>query len=562
MAAELRLVEIVPQLDPGAAPERVAIQVRAGNQHAVVAQAEAALISMKAGIYQRGGQLVRVAQLVHQQPVGGISRAAGSPVVLAVTRDYLLLALSRAVDFAKYDDRRREFRPIDPPTPVASLLLASAGEWAFPELLGVVSAPTLRPDGTVLQQAGFDDVSGLFLVDDGTPFPEIPQAPTREEAMEALDLLDKVLEEFEFSGGARGAHAAAALAAIITACVRYALPTAPGFGLNAHKAGSGKTTLGHTIARIPTGRDAAVMPLADDENEVRKTILSLLIAADLVVLVDNIAAPVNSAALCAALTSSVYKDRILGESRTVALPTAATFLFNGNHLEFVGDLTSRILLSTLDPECERPEARRFKRDQLAFVAEHRGELVKAALVISLAYRAAGEPQIDAAPSRFKEWDRFVRRPLLWLDAADPLATQEELRVIDPVRSTLIAVLTAWKETFGDRPASVAQAYEAANGVGFSENPRLQEALVDAAGERDGKISNRRLGRYLKRHVRVIEDGLRFEAAGKDLSTCRLLYRVTSVASVSASPRADFGVEPDEWPDENAGNAEYDALVPP
>jgi putative DNA primase/helicase len=205
------------------------------------------------------------------------------------------------------------------------------------------------------------------------------------------------------------------------------LPTAPATAISAHKPGSGKTTTAHAIAQVCTGRQPPVLALSDDEAELRKTLLAILIAGDAVVLIDNVAQPVDSAALCALLTSTTYSDRMLGLNQRVAVPTASTWLITGNHLEFVGDLTSRVLLSVLDPEVEHPEARPFKRDLAAYITEHRGEFLAAALTIPLAYLAAGEPQVSAPRSRFAEWDRLVRRPLLWLGAADPLDTQALVR---------------------------------------------------------------------------------------------------------------------------------------
>jgi putative DNA primase/helicase len=191
-------------------------------------------------------------------------------------------------------------------------------------------------------------------------------------------------------------------------------------------------------------------------------------------------------------------------------------------------------MTTLDPQCEQPESRSFRRDITAHVAKHRGTLVKAALTIPLAYLAAGEPAGTAHPSRFAAWDRFVRRPLLWLGAADPLDTQVELRGADPIRGALVTVMTAWEEVFGHKPATVAQAIEAAN----AGHPRLLEALTEVAGERNGTINSRRLGRWLVRYLRRIETGRRFEAAEDDPITCRRCFRlisVTSVTRVSANP---------------------------
>jgi putative DNA primase/helicase len=189
-------------------------------------------------------------------------------------------------------------------------------------------------------------------------------------------------------------------------------------------------------------------------------------------------------------------------------------------------------LSTLDPQCEQPEARAFRRDIRAYVTQHRGELVRAALTVPLAYMAAGEPAVAGPRSRFAEWDRLVRRPMLWLNCADPLATQENLRSSDPIRGALVAMLSAWSETFGSAPSTVAQATAAAEAIGMSANTRLKDALIDVAGERNGTINAKRLGRWLVRHVRRIEGGHRFEDAGEDLVTHRRRFRVVNVSGVS------------------------------
>jgi putative DNA primase/helicase len=194
----------------------------------------------------------------------------------------------------------------------------------------------------------------------------------------------------------------------------------------------------------------------------------------------------------------------------------------------------------LDPEVENPEARPFKRDLAAYVAEHRGELLSAVLTIPLAYLAAGAPSLQAPRSRFAEWDRFVRRPLLWLGEADPLETQALVRAADPERETLLAVLAAWRESFGEEPATVAAAIAAATATGMSENAQLLEALQGAAGERNGTINSRRLGRWLVRQIRRIEGAMRFEEAGLDRVTNRRRYSVTRVSSVAANPTRESG----------------------
>ncbi len=514
---------------------RQVIRITLGELPRVVREAEAVLIATNAGLYQRSGQLVRIAELERDSQIAGVRRKAGSIMIVQATRDYLGLKLAEVADFERFDKREKGYRRVDPPSALGAAVLSRVGEWPFPHLAGIATAPTLRADGSLLAQPGYDAASGLYVAIGPDEFPEIDPTPSRDDALGALDLLEDLFCECAFAGGLRSAHSAVAVAATITACVRHALPTAPAFGISAHKQGSGKTTLGGAIARVATGREPPVISASDDEAEFRKALLAILIAGDAVVLIDNVVRPVDSPALCAVLTAATYRDRILGASQQITVPTASTWILTGNGLEFVGDLTSRALLSMLDPECEHPEARPFRRDLAQHVIEHRGELIKSALSIPLGYRAAGCPTVAAPRSRFVEWDAFVRRPLLWLGAADPLDTQAELRAADPVREALLGLLNAWHAEFGDKPASVAMAVEAASGTGFSERPQLRDALLEVAGERNGTINNRRLGRYLVRHLRRIEGGVRFEDGGTDPLSCRRMFRVTRVISVAANP---------------------------
>ena len=242
----------------------------------------------------------------------------------------------------------------------------------------------------------------------------------------------------------------------------------------------------------------------------------------------------------------------------MTVPTTATWIFTGNALELVGDLTSRVVVCVLDPQVEHPESREFKRDLGEYVLANRGALLRAALHIPLAYLAAGSPPVEGR-SRFRDWDRLVRAPLVWLGAADPLQTQAELRGSDPVRETLVALLHAWRSVFGEAPATVAEAMEAA-----ANKPVLLEALQGAASDRGGEVNRRRLGRYLVRSLRRIEDGLRLEDAGEDSGTCRRMFRVTSVTSVSSvshnptrASGSDKEIHRAETNTYNAGNAEGD-----
>ncbi len=501
---------------------RPVIRVEAGRRPAAVRAAESALLAV-GGMYQQGERLVRIARLDSETDSGGVRRAPGSLIIAAVTQDWLSHVLARAADWETLD-KHGESRAIDPPIPVARELLALAGEWRLPVLRGIVAAPTLRTDGSLLACEGYDARSGLFADFGGVEYPPMPAAPSIEEARQALLTLDDLLSECAFVGGAQSPSASAMRAAIIAAAVRRALDIAPALAVTARQASSGKTALVHIIARILTGREAAVIPLDQEAAEIGRRLLAVLMAGDQVVCLDNAVDPVDSAALCAALTSGSYQDRIIRSSAMGRVSTAVTMVITGNGLRLVGDLTTRAVGCALDPGLDRPQERVYQRDIAAFIAERRARLVQAALTIPLAYLAAGAPALPVRPSRFHQWDRLVRYPLIWLECADPMETQVALEDADPEREKLRVLLWAWMGSCGERGVTVAALMRAAS---QKEGVVLRDALLSIGSDGAGRINALRIGNYLAERVGQVVDGLQVSDAGRDSHSKTRCYRVVA-----------------------------------
>jgi putative DNA primase/helicase len=264
-----------------------------------------------------------------------------------------------------------------------------------------------------------------------------------------------------------------------------------------------------------------------DPTDDRKRLLSALIEGPAMLVVDNIERPLQSDALCTAITEPTYTDRLLGQSRTVTVESNCLFAATGNNLTLAGDLSARAILCRLDPEVERPEQREFGVNLHEWVPAHRGELVAAALTIIRAYFVAGEPR-PAAPNfaRFEDWQRLCRFPLIWLGLVDPCETRRDIEAADPIRENLRGLLTAWHDHFDDQPTTVAQAIKAGenamNRAGdtiSSAGGALQEAMMAVAGTK-GFVNSRTLGRFIGNHQRRIEGGLRFIRAGTSGNTAR------------------------------------------
>ncbi len=74
----------------------------------------------------------------------------------------------------------------DAPLPVARAVLAKHGERGFKILVAVVTAPTLRADGSVLDVPGHDADSGLLYYSEEPYPPKVPVNPTPADALAAL----------------------------------------------------------------------------------------------------------------------------------------------------------------------------------------------------------------------------------------------------------------------------------------------------------------------------------------------------------------------------------------
>ena len=379
-------------------------------------------------------------------------------------------------------------------------------------LSGVVTAPTLRIDGSVVEKQGYDQKSGLFLSLKDI-FPKVPESPTREQAQEALARLKSILKNFPFESVA---SKSVILAGFLTAAIRRSLPAAPAIGVTAPTMGTGKSLLSDLIAIIATGEAAIPTSLPFEEAEIEKRLLAMLMAGAPVLAIDNIESHVRSAALCTILTQSSYKARILGVSKEAAVQTNILVLLNGNNLVIRGDMTTRVILCSLDAQDERPQARKFDVNPKVYVKKNRAQMITDILTIIRAYIVSGE-QVDIQEfGRFESWSRFVREPLVWLGCCDPLDTIEEIEKNDPVRVAHTLVLTALSELYEEKTFQAKDAVKV-YGNGTPKQLQLRQAAYDAlesAVQSLKGLNARTCGILFRQMEKRVYNGMRLIRAGQ------------------------------------------------
>lgn len=506
----------VTKLDGDASP--LAFKRRQVIQHVdcelphIVNMASEAAVNAGAQLYARGTSLVRPVTILNATASRGIKRAEGSTVLVPVEKSSLVEILTSLIDWRRYDARKDDWKPVACPPIVAETMLARRGDWPFPQLSAVVSAPTMRPDGTILNTPGFDRDTGILFATE-LIWPQVSDRPTMDEANTALAVLRDLVSSFPFV--ASSDHAAA-LSMIATALVRPCLSSAPMFGVTAPTPGTGKSKLVDIAAVLATGQSASVLSAPREDAEMQKQIGAALMAGDPFITLDNIEHPLRSEFLCQTLTQGHVTVRVLGESRTLKLPTGSTFCATGNSLRFAGDLTRRVVLINLDAGMERPEDRVFKTDVVSVAKTRRVEFVTAALTILRAFIVHRGQKIVPALGSFESWSNLVRSALMWMGEADPLSNAEKVRENDPERERTAAILSALPAGKDWTAADIGRMLQQDRERSF--DMRAHEALADALGEfveRNGQFSAVRFGHFLRKHVGRIIDGKRIVNRGLD-----------------------------------------------
>ena len=508
------------------------ITLTVGEYPEATDKAELHLIAAEAGIFQRGC-LVRISR-EKTATVRGINRPVGAALIAALSATYLRDLLERVVAWQHWDSKIEDYKRCNMPHEIALRLLSRAGMWQFPMLNGVVTAPTLRPDGSLIIAAGYDAATGLFLDFQGEQFPAIPEQPTPEQGKAALALLVREVLENRCIGDAENtgfafaspAAKAAALSAILTALVRHTVPKAPLHLFSACRAGSGKSLLADAVALIATGKTATILDLAEDGDEQEKRLLSVFMAGDSVINLDNVERPLGGAHLNKALTAEQFTGRVLGLSQNATVPTTATWLATGNNVIVKEDMTRRVVICQLDPQTESPEKREFERNLEEWIPANRPALAMAALTALRSYIVAGKPkQSIPIMGSFEDWHRLVRSALVWLGESDPLGDTGEMEGNDPTRIRLRALIFAWHNAFKAIPTTAKEAVARANsnirdenGDEVPQDSLLRDALADHFTDgRKGAVSSRLLGDFLSKIKGRIECGAKFEQAGKSHS---------------------------------------------
>lgn len=415
-------------------------------------------------VYVSGGQLVHLSRISGgadnpaehaQQTAAGALPVRAEPITAPSLA--WLLAHHTFVYRNKKNKETDMFEQVEA-SPTKAVLSAVLSRRYWPDvrpLTGVVTSPVLRPDGTLLQTAGYDTTTGLYYAPT-TAMPTIPAQPSTQEVSEALEfVLGKLLRDFPFVAPAdRANHIGLLIAPILRPYLGCLTP----FGLiSATTQSSGKTLL----AEIPGylyGRKHLVWRKGDD-SELEKAITSALHSPAPVMLWDNIAegSVVSSAVLAKLLTGPKWDARMLGSSGAgFEAANDRLWLATGNNIRLGGDMATRTALVRLDPNDPHPD----QRDQTGFGIPHLDDWLKVPanrvtvlrhlLILVMDWINAGAPRSGHTMRQFTSWAGAAGGFLAHHGIDGFLDNLDDMREADDENTEWVAFLARWHELNGDR----------------------------------------------------------------------------------------------------------------
>ncbi|PKH82858.1 hypothetical protein CXF60_01640 [Psychrobacter sp. 4Bb] len=410
-------------------------------------------------------------------------------------------------------------RLIDPPAKVIKQILAMHKHRGLKSLNAVINAPTITHDDHIVSKQGYDAASQLYLdcSDHGV---SVPALINEQDAIAAYHELMKPFDTFDF---ADDVSRSVALSAILTAITRPTQATAPAFAFDAPKQGSGKTYFCECLGLLATGTAPAMTPsIEKNEDEIRKTLLSMAMEGRRFIIWDNVMGHFNSATIASFLTSERVSGRILGQTQNIEVAHRAMFLLTGNNITLVGDMPRRVLTCRFDTGIENPTKAKRNLSAIdglkpaAYIKRNRYKLATAAITLIRGYLQSETYSkyrlAEDSLSGFESWDTVARQPVLWLSTqvaglTDPKRSIDDNMAKDPEHETLSQLLACIYKWRSNIIFNARELHDQAIRNAQIDND-LQEILLDLNGGKP--LSSRSVGMMLRfRHGRIA-DGLKLE----------------------------------------------------
>lgn len=362
----------------------------------------------------------------------------------------------------------------------------------LPFLRRIAEAPFFTHNGALHIKPGYSKASMSIYIDSGCKVSIVPETPTGDDLTKARELLDELLFDFPFASDAEKANAIA-LALLPFAREMIDGPT-PVHLIEAPTPGTGKSLLVTVLCMLSLKHVPAMMSEGRDDDEWRKRITAKLMSNPPYIIIDNVKRKLDSGALAAAVATTEWEDRLLGQTKMVKFPVISGWIATANNPQLSAELARRSVRIRLDRKMDRPWAMAPEAFRHANIKEwtrqNRGNLIWAALVIIRHWIRQGRPDPKVKPlGTFESWTRVIGGILESAEIPHFLGNLDEFyEAADAEGAQLRALVYAWWEKWREIEVGASDIFE-----------MLQEATgveVDL-GRGSERSQKTRLGNLLK-----------------------------------------------------------------
>jgi hypothetical protein len=407
------------------------------------------------GTYVSSGQVVYVETVSGGAVAGNGDEDSPLPVTASIVTASVLASLLARHTYTYRTKAGSQGGGKEEVTPSSNVLNAVLAPKEWPHLrtlYGIIGAPVLRQDGTLLQAPGYDAATGLYLASK-VPISLVPEKPSAAQVKEAREFLSgNFLGDFPWAGPADKANY---FGLLVTPVLRSYLRTLIPFGvITSTTPSSGKTILTCGLGML-YGQRVLTWP-GSDEAELRKAITSVLADPVGTIIFDNLAegSVIDSPVLARLITDRTWADRLLSKNVTAAFANDRVWTATGNNLRLGGDMRTRSVLVSLNPDMPRPEERTGfaipNLDQWILRAVNQQTLLWHLLVLITDWTSHGAPrQAGLTMRQFTPWAEAVGGFLAHHEIEGFLANVETVRDIDDEEADWQTFFAQWRKIHGD-----------------------------------------------------------------------------------------------------------------
>jgi hypothetical protein len=279
-------------------------------------------------------------------------------------------------------------------------------------------------------------------------------------------IVDDLLADFLFVDESDRTHAIAlGLEPFVRSMITGPLPL---HDIEAPTAGTGKGLLAHALLIPSAGLSLSFMDAPDDEDEMRKRLLSVLRNSPTAIVMDNLGTHLSSSSLASVLTVPDYwEERVLGSSTIFRVPVRCSWVVTANNPSFSEEMTRRVVRTRIDARMGDPSEREgFRHDPLSgWVHEHRGELIWAYCTLIQAWIVDGQRPFTGRFGSYEGWSRVVGGILMHAGIGGFLQNQREFRdAASGDRTALHEFVQAWWDEYQSQDVGAKQLFAIAQNI--------------------------------------------------------------------------------------------------